>query len=808
MSRSVLTSGRVIWIGQRRTHAAEEADENREKNMTNQLLPNGLSAETAAHFQLLQGADEADGTFWDFPVFDCDHTFAGTRRLFRHPERSKKTYAWVSGPDPASTSYNLPTVLEILDSKLPLTVWIAFSELDVWLLHQEGIAAFCTYSLDGVHAVLEVLGKHGVKELHTLPPTTTRERKLAASWKELGGKRQTVQTRLYPLADTTGLLDYLNACRALKKDVPSALFDLPTASKEQIAQWKSVKPKAPEMPTPPPQSSKAKSAPKTKGRAISAAEHADQLLDILREPALEMRLYNDTEDTFLSVMWDGKRETYPLNSTRLKYLLDEICGERLGLLPIDQVFAIAIHRLKAEAMRKGEEKEITPRIVGFGGRLYLDLANKAGEAVEIGDDVEGGWRVIDNPPVVFRRASGTQPLPTPIRNENNAVVWQDFKELFSPGSETNWVLMIGWLFGCLRAPLQPFAGLVVSGQQDAGKTERSKMLRQLIDPNKLILADVPETPRDLFIQAQNRFIQGFDNLSGLQKWQSDALCRVATDGNFATRRLHTDDEEKIFSVKRPMLLNGIDNLLGREDLQRRLIFVHIPRFETGEKKSVRRLWDEFLELHPRVLGALLDAVAVGLTCLHATPEPEVGGGMVDFAQWVVAAESALPWESGEFLTAYTGALEETKRVANDEPFADAIHSLMLSEFKRGCKNVDLPTRDLYRAVCTHAAIQSLDAEDYEREDLLGKMRMRDRAIADLTKDVLPRNVMAFGKLLNRKMDSLRAIGVNCTYTKGKLIPFALEWMEGYPKLSDKDFAEMLPAPPAVSDSIFDAEDED
>ena len=51
------------------------------------------------------------------------------------------------------------------------------------------------------------------------------------------------------------------------------------------------------------------------------------------------------------------------------------------------------------------------RVGGLDGRLYLDLGDEAWRAVEINVT---GWRIIDKPPVRFRRAAGMQPLAVPI----------------------------------------------------------------------------------------------------------------------------------------------------------------------------------------------------------------------------------------------------------------------------------------------------------------------------------------------------------------------------------------------------------
>ena len=48
---------------------------------------------------------------------------------------------------------------------------------------------------------------------------------------------------------------------------------------------------------------------------------------------------------------------------------------------------------------------------GSMDRLYLDLCDESWRAVDIDAT---GWRVIDKPPVRFRRAAGMQPLPVPV----------------------------------------------------------------------------------------------------------------------------------------------------------------------------------------------------------------------------------------------------------------------------------------------------------------------------------------------------------------------------------------------------------
>ena len=99
------------------------------------------------------------------------------------------------------------------------------------------------------------------------------------------------------------------------------------------------------------------------------------------------------------------------------------------------------------------------------------------------------------------------------------------------------------------------------------------MLRGLIDPNAAPVRTGPREERDLFIAASNGHVLAFDNLSDLAPWMSDALCRIASGGSFAVRQLYTDRDEVLFQAARPIILNGIEDVITRPDLADRAIFL-------------------------------------------------------------------------------------------------------------------------------------------------------------------------------------------------------------------------------------------
>ncbi len=92
------------------------------------------------------------------------------------------------------------------------------------------------------------------------------------------------------------------------------------------------------------------------------------------------------------------------------------------------------------------------------------------------------------------------------------------------------------------------------------------MLRALVDPSAAPLRTTTRNEHDLFIAATSAWVVAFDNISNLQPWLSDALCRLSTGGGFSTRTLYENREQELFDATRPAILNGITDVATRPDL--------------------------------------------------------------------------------------------------------------------------------------------------------------------------------------------------------------------------------------------------
>jgi hypothetical protein len=222
---------------------------------------------------------------------------------------------------------------------------------------------------------------------------------------------------------------------------------------------------------------------------------------------------------------------------------------------------------------------------------------------------------------------------------------------------------------------RPLSGLAIAGEQGSAKTVLSKFLRAVIDPSVAPVRALPRDERELFIAASNGHVLAFDNVSGLPPWLSDTLCRLASGGALSTRRLFTDHDEILFAAARPVILNGIEDIITRPDLADRAILLTLGAIAERRRRPEHTLWREFELARPHILGALLDADAHGLRML-----PHVGlkrlPRMADFALWATACESAFR-PAGTLEAAYSSNRRAAiENIVDADPVAALVREIM------------------------------------------------------------------------------------------------------------------------------------
>jgi hypothetical protein len=323
--------------------------------------------------------------------------------------------------------------------------------------------------------------------------------------------------------------------------------------------------------------------------------------DVLIGLAQSAELFHTPDGTgFADLIINGHRETWPIRSSGFKDWLMRRYYEATGGAPNSEAVQSARGVIQARARFDAPERVVYLRVGGQDGRLYLDLCNESWRVIEID---AAGWRLIDNPPVRFRRTPGMQPLPIPV--SGGSVEKLSF--FLNVKTDAHFELGVSWLLATFR-DRGPYPVLVLSGEQGSAKSTFAKLFRALIDPNTAPLRALSREDRELFIAANNGHVLAFDNVSGLRDWISDTLCRLATGGGFAVRQLYTDQDEVLFDAARPVILNGIEDIVARPDLADRALFLTLEPISEDRRRPEAELWAALEIERPRILGALLDAV--------------------------------------------------------------------------------------------------------------------------------------------------------------------------------------------------------
>jgi len=235
---------------------------------------------------------------------------------------------------------------------------------------------------------------------------------------------------------------------------------------------------------------------------------------------------------------NGHRETGRIRSKGFRRWLMRRFFEETEGAPNSETLLAALKVIEAKAHFEARERTVHVRVAGADGKIYLDLGEETWCAIEI--DAEGS-RVVDNPPVRFRRAAGMQALPIP-----------------EPG----------------------------------GSIEALRAFRNVQSDGDVV----------------NAHVLAFNNVSGMPAWFADTLCSLATGGGFAPRQVYTDQDEVIFDACRPVIFNGIEDIVTRPDLADRAIFLNLEPIPDDNRRPEADLWRSFNSERPRILGALLDGV--------------------------------------------------------------------------------------------------------------------------------------------------------------------------------------------------------
>jgi hypothetical protein len=346
---------------------------------------------------------------------------------------------------------------------------------------------------------------------------------------------------------------------------------------------------------------------------------------------------------YAAIEVDTHIETYQIRVKVFKSWLSSLLWKDEGKAANSMSIHSALNVLEAMATHDGKRRELHNRVAWHDGAIYYDLSNEDWEAVKITTE---GWEIV-KPPILFKRYAHQQPQVNPIKGG-------DLKELLRfaniKGEDHQHIFLVKTVTDLV--PNIPHPIDLAHGAQGSAKSTRHKAVKKLIDPSALELVTFPRDNHELVQKLEHHYYCNFDNVTGLQKWQSDALCRASTGEGFSKRQLYTDNDDVIFKYRRCVAVNGINIAGTSPDFLDRSILFEMIRVSKKNRLTEKELWKSFEAVRPLILGAMFDALSEAMK-LMPTIELRELPRMADFTVWGEAVSRALGYGDNVFINAYS-----------------------------------------------------------------------------------------------------------------------------------------------------------
>lgn len=306
----------------------------------------------------------------------------------------------------------------------------------------------------------------------------------------------------------------------------------------------------------------------------------------------------------------------------------------------------AIAVLEAEAEYAGQPQQLFLRAARPSpDAIYIDMGDTDERVIHV---MPEGWEVLDangDVPVIFRRTNLTAALPTPEPGGDLEQLWQ----FVNMKSEDDRQVLRGFLVAAHVLVGLPCPILALLGEQGTAKTSSARRVFGLIDPTTAPVRRPPNDADAYLHTVHSSRGTLIDNLSSLQQWQSDSMCRTVTGDADVGRTLYTNGDAFVIKVQGVLGFTGIDVGSLNGDLAERAVWGNLGVILATERKSERELNAAWDKAYSSMLGGLLDLVVMTLQKLpevHLDEKPR----MADFAEILAALDLATGSNGLEYYT--------------------------------------------------------------------------------------------------------------------------------------------------------------
>ena len=297
-------------------------------------------------------------------------------------------------------------------------------------------------------------------------------------------------------------------------------------------------------------------------------------------------------------------------------------------------------------------------------------------------------------------------------------------------------MIVAWLVAAL-IPEMPHPVLLLRGEHGTAKSSAARLVTSLIDRCASQLRTAPRNVEDSAVACAGSWLTCLDNVSDLQHWLQDAICRAVTGDGLLRRQLYTDSDVSVLAFRRVVALTTIDVGSLNGDLADRLLSVELDRISEDSRAAEEDLSARWDKIHAGVLGGLLH---LPVNVLRVLPTIRRSGlpRMADFGRVLLAVDEVCG--SGGYARYADQASKTAQTVAESDSVTIAIVERVTSAWEGSASEllkrlaIERPPKDwpstpqgmggrLVRAAPT---LRSLDwtIEKLPRADKKGSRRWR------------------------------------------------------------------------------------
>jgi len=355
--------------------------------------------------------------------------------------------------------------------------------------------------------------------------------------------------------------------------------------------------------------------------------------------------------------------------------------------------AIGFLRAKALMNEKTKREEIHIRIAYVNGEIYYDLGRPDWKLIRITRDGLTLTDYSENTPMFIRTSKISIQVESNFRPEGNPL--DEYVRLCKiPNPELYKVHLISMFIAGI-----PMPAMAIRGHAGASKSTISSWTKRIIDPsgirNEDNLKSFPHGEDNFTTSLFSSYFSAFENISHIDAETSNMLCRAVTGGSFDKRAQYTNGDVYTISLKRKILINGVDFTISQSDLADRTIIYELERIPEDQRKTEKFIEKAFQKLLPDLLGQIFLTLQKVLgTVDEIEKQTPINQRMADFGIYGEAIYQALGHKHGEFLELYNESIKKNlENLYDSNPIIPCLDHVLGDD-----KECDIQANKLYSKI--------------------------------------------------------------------------------------------------------------